>query len=99
MIEILCASETDLQKLEHLTEQYNVTTILTNFGIEKSIHRYELDRKLRKLLTPEHRFSIKVPSQRKLRLIKGTGEFMDYFPLPPYQWTLDDFCNGGDLYG
>ncbi len=91
--------EADFQKLEKLTEQYKTATLMTNFGIDKSIHRYELDRKLRKLLTPERRLSIKIPSQRKLQFVKGTDEFMDYFPLPPYQWTLDDFYPGGDLCG
>jgi hypothetical protein len=91
--------ETDFQKLQALTERYNVTTLLTNFGRDKSVHRFELDRQLRKWLTPEHRLSIRSPSGRKLRLVKGTGEFMDYLPLPPYQWSLDDFTPGGELCG
>ncbi len=91
--------ESDFWKLKKLTERYNVTTLLTNFGNDRSIHRFELDRLLRKRLPPEHRLSIKMPSRLKLRFVKGNGEFLDYFPLPPYQWTLDDFCAGGDLYG
>jgi hypothetical protein len=91
--------ESDFKKLQALTKRYNVTTIITNFGYEKSIHRFELNRKLRKWLPPEHRLSIKRPSRNKLRLVKGTGEFLDYLPLPPYQWSLDDFNTGGDLCG
>ncbi len=93
--------DSDFQKLQRLTKKYNVTTLLTNFGRDKSVHRHELDRKLRKWLDPEHRLSIKVPSRCKLRFVKGTGEFMDYLPLPPYQWSLDDFYSGagGDLCG
>jgi hypothetical protein len=91
--------ETDFLKLKKLTERYEVTTLVTNFGRERSIHRFELDRKLRKWLPPERRVSIKVPSRNKLRLVKGNGEFMDYFPLPAYQWTLDDFCPRGDICG
>jgi hypothetical protein len=91
--------DSDFKKLRQLTQRYNTTTLLTNFGHDKSIHRFELDRKLRRGIPPEHRFSIRIPSQRKLRLVKGNGEFMDYYPLPPYQWTLDDFYPGGDLCG
>lgn len=91
--------DSDFKKLRQLTQRYNTTTLLTNFGHDKSIHRFELDRKLRRGIPPENRFSIRIPSQRKLRLVKGNGEFMDYYPLPPYQWTLDDFYPGGDLCG
>jgi hypothetical protein len=91
--------ETDFHKLETLTKRYNVTTLLTNFGHDKSVHRFELDRQLRNSIKPEHRLSIRMPSRRKLRFIKGNGEFLDYLPLPPYQWSLDDFCSGGDLCG
>jgi hypothetical protein len=91
--------ESDFKKLQELTEKYKVSTIITNFGYEKSVHRYELKRKLRKWLLPEHRLSIKIPSHNRLRLVKGTGEFLDYLPLPPYQWSLDDFYPGGDICG
>ncbi len=91
--------ESDFKTLQALTEKYDVATIITNFGYEKSIHRYELKRKLRNWLLPEHRLSIKIPSQNRLRLVKGTGEFLDYLPLPPHQWSLDDFCPGGDICG
>jgi hypothetical protein len=89
----------DLQKLQRLAAKYNVTTLLTNFGRDKSIHRFELDRMLRKGIPQRHRLSIKVPARTKLRFVRGTGEFMDYFPLPAYQWTLDDFYPGGDVCG
>lgn len=91
--------ETDFLKLERLTKRYQVTTLLTNFGIDKSIHRFELDRQLRKRIMPGRRLSIQMTSRRKLRLVKGDGRFMDYLPLPPYQWSLDDFCTGGELCG
>ena len=91
--------DTDMQKLQALTEKFKLTTLLTNFGRDKSVYRYELDRKLRKWLAPQHRLSIKVPTGRKLRLVKGSGEFMDYLPLPSYQWSLDDFYPGGDIFG
>lgn len=91
--------DTDFKKIQSLTEKYKVSTIITNFDHEKSIHRFELSRKLRKWLPPEQRLSIKRPARNKLRLVKGTGEFIDYLPLPPYQWSLDDFCSGGDLCG
>lgn len=91
--------DANIKKLLALTEKYNVITLLTNFGRNKSIHRFELERKLRKWLAPELRFSLKQPTGRKLRVVKGTGEFMDYLPLPPYQWSLDDFSPDGDLCG
>jgi hypothetical protein len=91
--------DTNFKKLQRLTERYNVTTLITNFGLEKSVHRFELDRKLRRGIPPQRRVSIRIPSGRKLRFVKGNGEFMDYFPLPPYQWTLDDFHADGDLCG
>ena len=91
--------DTDFKKLGKLTDKYNVTTLLTNFGHDRSVHRFELDRKLRKGIPPKNRLSIKTPSQRKLRFVKGNGEFMDYYPLPAYQWSLDDFYPGGDLCG
>ena len=90
--------ETDFLKLRTLTERYGIACLITNFGQDKSVHRFELDRKLRKWLAPERRLNIRAPSSRKLRFVKGTGEFMDYFPLPAYQWSLDDF-SGGDLCG
>jgi hypothetical protein len=85
--------------LEALTEEYDIATILTDFGRDKSIHRFELARRLRTWLAAENRFSLKRPSAYRLRLVKGTGEFLDYLPLPPYQWSLDDFCPGGDVCG
>jgi hypothetical protein len=86
-------------RLEALTEQHRVTTIVTNFGRDKSIHRFELSRRLRAWLPPENRVSLKRPSQNRLRFVKGTGEFLDYLPLPPYQWSLDDFYPSGDVCG
>jgi hypothetical protein len=93
--------ESNFERLTELTEEYNITTILTNLGRDKSIHRYELGRKLRKWLPPENRLSIKRPGRNRLRFVKGNGEFLDYLPLPPYQWSLDDFYDGhgGDVCG
>jgi hypothetical protein len=91
--------DADLANLEQLAERYNVATLLTEFEHDKSIHRFELARKLRNGIAPAYRVSIRHPSQSKLRFVKGTGEFMDYYPLPPYQWTLDDFYPGGDVCG
>jgi hypothetical protein len=87
------------ESLEALTKEHDIATILTDFGRDKSIHRFELARRLRAWLAAENRFSLKRPSTYRLRLVKGTGKFLDYLPLPPYQWSLDDFCPGGDLCG
>jgi len=91
--------ESGFLKLQEMTKKYNTTTILTNLDRDRSIHRFELGRRLRQWLEPENRINLKRPSANKLRFVKGTGEFLDYLPLPSYQWSLDDFCPGGDLCG
>ncbi len=90
--------ENDFQELRRVTEKYELITILTKYGRSKSLHRFELNSILRSNLESDNILGLKANTKRQLRFVTGTGKIMDYYPLPLYQLSLDDFCEGGDIY-
>ncbi len=90
--------QNDFQELRRVTAKYELITVLTKYGGSKSLHRFELNSILRSNLESHNIIGLKAYSKRQLRFVTGTGELMDYYPLPMYQLSLDDFCDGGDIY-
>jgi hypothetical protein len=88
----------DFRVLQKLTVEHNLVMLLTKYGHHRSMHRFELNSIMRANLAPSNIIGLKTVSRHKLRFITGTGRFMDYYPLPPYQLSLDEFCEGGDIY-
>ena len=88
----------DFRALQKLAVDHELVMLLTKYGHQRSMHRFELNSILRSNLSPSNIIGLKPASRRKLRFITGTGRIMDYYPLPPYQLSLDEFCDGGDIY-
>jgi hypothetical protein len=88
----------DFKTLHKVTADHNLIMLITKYGHHRSLHRFELNSILRANLSPSNIIGLKTVSRHKLQFVTGTGRFMEYYPLPPYQLSLDEFCDGGDIY-
>jgi hypothetical protein len=86
-----------MNTLKKLTNDHNLVTIITNYGLAKLHFR----RALRNLMYSAPGKIVRIEDRRKgLKVsMAKKGEFIYFFPVPTYQTILDEFFFAGESHG
>ena len=80
--------ERGIKKIKELTENHNLISIITNYKLFRHFS-------FRKIIYQNADKIVRIENHNKKCLrVRLEDRFLDYFPVPIYQMTLDDFIGG-----